>query len=87
MASARCQRSWPIPTESLAVDRSSIELLGPGYQADDRQLAVGLLSVFGVAGCCGGDLSPRLVVLGSVELLGDHFDVLAGGIDLHLRRW
>src|SRR6266540_3966949 len=77
-------QSWPIPRESVAANRSSIEDLSPSYQADDRQLAVGLLSVFGVARCGGGDLSPRLVALGSVELLGDHGDLPAGGIDLHL---
>jgi hypothetical protein len=57
-------------------------VLRAGYQADDRQLAVGLVSVFGVAGRGGGDLLPGLVAVGSVELFGDHGGFLAGDATL-----
>ena len=47
---------------------SVIGLTGSGYEADDRQDAVGLLLVLCEAGRGGGDLLPRLVALCPVQL-------------------
>jgi hypothetical protein len=64
--------------KSAAVDdagpyrRRRPSLVRSGYQADNRQFAVGLLLVARETGRGGGDLPPCPVSLGPVELLGGH---------------
>src|SRR6516162_1161490 len=59
-------------------------LAGWGYQADNRQLAVGLALVLREAGRGLGDLLPGLRTLRPVQLLGRHADPPAVHFDLHV---